>query len=340
MTLEKDLAIAEADLRTALNLLGHAMMMAERGYVSELEVEDRTFAVQQARWNVDVTMTEIEALKKYTKEMELKTLEGNLAAAHARLAAEEERAKMDAARRDLAKEEYGYCVIRAERGGLVIYPSAAQWKNTPEIEEGATVHKDQTLLLMPDLSKMQVKVGIHESLIDRIRPGLAAKVTLPDRTLDGRVGSVAEVTRPAGWWTGNVVKYDTIVRLPAGEGLRPGMSAEVEITLGRHEDVLTVPVAAVLETVKGVFCWVKTAQGIQRRRLELGDTDDTFIVVRAGLNEGEQVVLDPLATVDEAQSVALKPSEIVLRSEPDNEHRGRDHLPPAGPQAPTPSPQS
>ena len=35
MTLEKDLAIIESNLRTALNMLGHAAMMAERGYVSE-----------------------------------------------------------------------------------------------------------------------------------------------------------------------------------------------------------------------------------------------------------------------------------------------------------------
>ena len=41
MTLEKDLAIAESNLRTAQNMLDHAEMMAERGYVSELEVEEQ-----------------------------------------------------------------------------------------------------------------------------------------------------------------------------------------------------------------------------------------------------------------------------------------------------------
>ena len=117
--------------------------------------------------------------------MELETLNGNLNAAKARLAAEEERAKMDAIRRDLALEELEYCVVKADKSGLVIHPSAARWKDAPEIEEGATVHKDQVLLLMPDLSQMQVKVGIHESVIDRMKPGLAAKVTLPDKTLDG-----------------------------------------------------------------------------------------------------------------------------------------------------------
>ena len=129
--------------------------------------------------------------------MELETLNGNLNAAKAKLAAEEERAKMDAIRRDLAIEELQYCTVKAEKSGLVIYPSAARWKNAPEIEEGATVHMDQVLLLMPDLSKMQVKVGIHESVIDRIKPGLEARVTLPDRDA-GRQGRLGLVGYQAG----------------------------------------------------------------------------------------------------------------------------------------------
>ena len=328
MTLEKDLAIAESNLRTAQNMLGHAEMLAERDYVSELEVEEKTFAVTRAELNVEVKITEIDVLKRFTKAMELETLNGNLNAARASLAAEEERAKMDAARRDLALEEFEHCVIKAERSGLVIYPSAARWKNAPEIEEGATVHKDQVLLLMPDLSKMQVKVGIHESIIDRIEPGLAARITLPDKTLNGEVSSVASVTRPAGWWTGNVVKYDTIIKLPSVEGLKPGMSAEVEVIMDRYEDVLTIPVAAVVETAEGDFCWVKTAQGAKRRSLQLGDTNDSFIVVKAGLKEGDQVLLNPLAFIEEAQTEVLKPLDEAKPREPESPESHTESRPP------------
>jgi multidrug efflux pump subunit AcrA (membrane-fusion protein) len=295
MALEKELAAAESDFRTALNMLGHAAMMADRGYVSELQLEERTIAVTQAELNVEVKRTEIDALKEYTKRIELKTLQGNLEASQARLAADEERAAMDAKRRDLAKDELQHCLVRAERGGLVIHPSAARWRNAPEITEGATVHEDQTLLLMPDLSQMQVKVGIRESAIEHVRPGLAARVTLPDRTLDGVVQSVASVTAPAGWWTGNVVKYETIIALPEAPGLKPGMSAEVEVITARHEDVLIIPVAAVVETDAGSHCWVKTDRGPRRRTLRLGDTNDIFAIVRSGLKEGDQVVLNPAA---------------------------------------------
>lgn len=310
MTLEKDLAIAQSQLRTAQAMLSHAEMMSERGYISDLDVEEKQFRVKQAELDVDVKSTEIDVLKRFTKEMELKTLKGRLAADTARHEADKERAFADAHRRDRALEEHKHCVIYAERSGLVIYPSAAEWKNTPDIEEGATVHKDQVLLLMPNLKKMQVKIGVHESIVDRIKEGLAARVTLPEKSLQGTVSSVATVTQPAGWWTGNVVKYDTIIELPPEDGLKPGMSAEVEVVVAAYEDVLTIPVAAVVETANGHHCWVKTEDEPQKRTLQLGDSNDIFIVVEAGVREGEQVILNPLALVDEAQSEVLQPSDV------------------------------
>jgi multidrug efflux pump subunit AcrA (membrane-fusion protein) len=173
-----------------------------------------------------------------------------------------------------------------------------------------------------------VKVGIHESIIDRIKPGLAARVTLPDKTLNGKVSFVASVTKPAGWWTGNVVKYDTIIELPSVEGLKPGMSAEVEVIMDRHADVLTIPVAAVVETAEGDFCWVKTADGAKRRSLKLGDTNDAFIVVKAGLKEGDEVVLDPLAFVEEAQLEVLKPFDEAKPRAPESSESGNESMQP------------
>jgi len=328
MTLEKDLAIAESNLRTAQNMLGHAEMMAERGYISELEVEEKTFAVTQAELNVEVKKTEIDVLIRFTKAMELETLKGNLNASKARHEADKERAKQLAEQLDLCAADLEYCVVKAERSGLVIYPSAEPWKYAPKIEEGATVYTGQTLLLMPDLSRMQVKVGIHESIVQRIKPGLAARVTLPDKTLDGEVSSVASVTGPAGWWNGNAVTYDTIIKLPLVERPKPGMSAEVEVIIDRHEDVLTIPVAAVVETAEGDFCWVKTAEGAKRRSLRLGDTNDVFTVVKAGLKEGDKVVLNPLA-FEETQTEVLKPRDKAKPREPDSIESGIKSKPPS-----------
>ncbi|MGB7346047.1 MAG: hypothetical protein WBD20_17650 [Pirellulaceae bacterium] len=302
--LEKELAAHKRNLRTARKMHERSETLFRQGYVTELEVEGNAFTVTQAELELKVKETEIKVLKDFTRKMQLETLNGNKVASDSKLAADQAGLAMEVKRRDRAAQELDDCIIRAEKSGLVIYPSAASWKTTPDITEGATVRKDQVLLLMPDLTQMQVKLGIHESVIDRVRPGLKAIVTLPDRTLEATVSEVASVTRPAGWWTGNVVKYDTVIELPSDEGLKPGMSAEVNVILAVHENVLTIPVAAVVETEEGDFCWVQTATGPQRRVVELGDSNDIFIQAIAGLNEGDEVVLNPTALIEEAEEDA------------------------------------
>ncbi len=317
MTLEKTRTIAKSNLLTAQNMLTHAETMDRRGYVSGLELQEKRFAVTQAELYVGLTETQIKELIDFTKAMEVETLKGALNAARARYDAEAERSRMDAARRDLVRDELKHCVVRAQRDGLVIYPRSHRWKRTPDIEEGATVHKDQTLLLMPDLLHMQVKVGMHESVVDKIKPGMMARITIPGHTLAGEVATVAPVTRPGGWWSGNVVKYDTIITLPSMPGLKPGMTAEVELIIARHENVVIMPLTAVAETAQGAFCWIRTAQGIERRALELGDNDRDFAVVHVGLLPGDEVVLDALASVEEAQTWALNPADNLSVSAPE-----------------------
>jgi len=303
-SLKKDLAVAESRFLNSQNRLKHSRMMSRSEYASELEVEEKEFASEQAEMNVGLIKTRIEVLENYTKQEELVRLRGALKAAEATWEADVERALADKKRLERAQEELGLCTIVADRAGLVIYPDSEEWENAPKIEEGGTVNKDQTLLLMPDLTQMQVKVGIHESIIDRLKSGMEANITLNRESLSGKVTYVAEVAKPAGWWTGNVVKYDTIVSLPSVDGLRPGMSAEIDIVLARHENVLTIPTNACIETQEGFACWVQTESAIERRALQLGDSSDMFIVVHDGVQAGEHVVLDPLANVPDAQEEA------------------------------------
>ena len=76
-----------------------------------------------------------------------------------------------------------------------------------------------------------------------------------------------------------------------------------------------IPVAAVVETDEGDLCWVKTAKGAQRRKIKLGDSNDVFTVVEAGLKEGDQVVLNPFA-FREAQTAAAKTLDETKPQEP------------------------
>lgn len=304
---EKEIFEAEQSVRKAELSLDSALRLTAKGVVKDLQLEGERFALESARKDLELKKTRLVSLEKYNKVKSLQELESKLRAAKAKLASFEASLELERTRLDREKEQLSNCIIRADTAGMVIFPSMAAWKDTPDITEGAVVREQQTLLMIPDISKMQVKVGIHESKVDRLRVGMNARVQLQDLTLEGEVSEIAEVTRPAGWWTGNLVKYDTKIKLEPHPGLKPGMSAIVDIVLADHKDVLPIPVAAVVEGSSGTFCWVKTENEVQKRPLRLGDTNDQFTVVLDGLQEGDEVHLNPLAFIEEAQRIALEP---------------------------------
>lgn len=305
---EKEIFEAEQSLRKTELSYDSAVRLTSKGVLKGLQLEGEKFAVDSSRKDLELKMTKLDSLEKYSKEKMLQQLRSTLRAAKAKLASFEASLELEKTRLDREKLQLENCVIRADTSGMVIFPSMAAWKDTPDITEGAVVREQQTLLVIPDVSKMQVKVGIHESKVDRLKVGMPAKVQLQDLVLEGEVSEIAEVTRPAGWWTGNLVKYDTKVAIKPHAGLKPGMSAIVDVVLAKHENVLTIPVASIIEGKDGFTCWIETEQGAKKRVIRLGDTNDEFTVVLDGLAEGDQVVLNPLAFVDEAQTLALQPT--------------------------------
>ena len=306
-TIEKSIFDSEEMVKKKQLAFESSLRLASKGVYGSLQMESEQFAVDSARKDLELQKKKLETLDRYKRKKTLQQLQSALDAAEARLAAEQASLKLAKDRLDRDKEQLKNCIITAPAEGMVIFPSAAEWKETPDIEEGARVREQQTLLMIPDTSKMQVKVGVHESKVGRLRIGMTAKVALQDLELTGKVDEIAEVTRPAGWWTGNMVKYDTMIRLDPQPGLKPGMSAVVDIVLADYTDVLKVPVAAIVESSEGYLCWIRKDGQIKKRNVQLGDTNDEYTVVESGLSEGEEVVLNPLAHLEQAEKEALKP---------------------------------
>lgn len=299
---------AEQEVTMANLLYKSTLRLAAKGLVEQIQVDGDRFKLESARQKLALVNTRLQALEdfKFTKQKE--KLESDKRAADARLDAAKARVDLSKTNVDQHEEQLRFHTIVAPQDGMVIHPKAAAHRDAPDVEEGANVHTNQVLLIMPDLTQMQVKLGIHESMIDRVNPGLVATVTVGDVTLNGEVSEVAKVTKPATWYTGNVVKFDTIVALEPHSGLKPGLSAEVEVVIAEYTNVLTIPVAAVVETGEQRHCWVKTSNGVRQRELTLGDSNEQFVIVESGLKAGDQVVLNPVAFIDEAQAEVLKPT--------------------------------
>src|SRR5262249_28906676 len=166
------------------------------------------------------------------------------------------------------------------------------------IQAGAMVHFQQSIFSLPDLTQMQVKVKVHESMVKKIKVGLKTEIqldALPNQVLHGTVTEVATLADNRGAWEDRGVKeYVTIVRiddLPTDAGLKPGMSAEVKILVREIPNVLLVPVQAVAQQEGRHYAYVVGPTGAERRVVEIGENNEKLVEVRTGLNEGEAVAL-------------------------------------------------
>lgn len=305
--LEKQITIALENLRSAENMLQHTQSMFRKGYVSPLQLETQQFSVERAKLDLATAQTAKEVLEKFTKVKMLQDLESKRDTAEARKNSERAAFELEESRLKRLLAQLEKTVIRAPQAGMVVYANdptrGRMGSQSPQIEEGAMVREQQTIFRLPDLSQMQVKVTVHESKVDQIKPGMRARIRVQAQEFQGTVSSVANQPEPTMWFSSQVKEYATYVKIEGeAKDLRPGMTAEVEILVAHLKNVLSVPVAAVVEQRGKYYCWVRKGNQVERRPLVLGASNDKFIEVKDGLAAGDEVVLNPRAIVAEARA--------------------------------------
>ncbi len=304
---EAQITIALENLRTSQNMLEHSQRMFRKGYISTLELEGQQFSVQRSQLELDSARTAKEVLENFTKVKTLVDLQSKVETAKAKKESEKAAFDLEESRLKRLEDQKGYCVISAPQDGMVVYANEQMGgmrggQQGPQIEEGATVRERQTILRLPDLSQMQVKVAVHETKVEQLGVGMRARIRILDRDEHGAVSSIANQPEPTSFFSASVKEYATIVKIDGQpDGLRPGMTAEVEILVAHLKDVLTLPVAAVVEQRGKYFCWVAVPGKVERRSLVLGLNNDQFVEVKDGVSQGEQVLLNPRAVVAEAR---------------------------------------
>jgi RND family efflux transporter MFP subunit len=331
-TLQADVTVAEENLRRAQNALQYTEGLYRGGFVNKLDVEAGEFAVRNTQLNLDKAKTALDVLVKVSKDKNLTLLRGDLESKQALLRSEEERASQEKARLDSIIHQLTKCKIRAKANGMVVYYEAPGRFGPDEedrIREGAVVRERQKLIVIPDLKRMQVRVLVNESKIDGVKKGQPVQITVDafgDRPLTGRVESVAAAPEQGLWYDRDKRNYAVLVNIDETfDGLKPGMTAQASILLNHVSEVLLVPVQCVRTVGSKSTCLVVHADGqIETRVVKLGASNDSFVQIIEGLQEGEHVAQTPdtKAPMDGASKEA--------RREEDEERPGKGRPPGKG----------
>jgi HlyD family secretion protein len=308
-------ALAESDLSRASDRLEWSRRMVKKGYVAIGQVLADEIARKRAAYSLSQNRTALAVFRKYNTPRALRELENAVIAARAVLAYQDARLARNKSQLENLELQIEHCTIRAPHDGFVIYATDPRRQVT--IEPGMSVRQRQHLFTLPDLSQMEISTLLHESVVDQVNSGMRAFVrieALPGRVLEGHVVTVARL--PTLNLFNEVPYYTGIVKLDAVPiGLRPGMSAEVEIVTQRKSDVLTIPPESVAFEGGREFCIVAGDDGLHRREIKTGQATRESMEVTEGLDEGEPVVVDP-SQLDGAPVVADEAIAETERDEP------------------------
>jgi len=308
--LQAKVTVAKENLESAKNSLQYTSKMHRKGYVTSLQRDAQAFAVQRADLDLKVAETAQTVLERFSKAKVLAGLEATRDSAEARMASDKAAFDLEKDRLERLETQLEKCTIKAPDNGMVIFANDQMQSGRgggssqqSMVEEGAIMRERQTIIKLPDLSRMQVKSTVHESKVDMLQRGMRARIHIQDHDFQGTVTSVANQAEPNNFFSGNVKEYAAIVSIDSdSHGLRPGMTAAVEILVANLKDVISAPVESVVEQGGKFYCWVNASGGPQRRPVILGMSNNTRIEIKDGLAEGDEVLKNPRAVVEDARA--------------------------------------
>ncbi|WP_295043848.1 efflux RND transporter periplasmic adaptor subunit [uncultured Paracoccus sp.] len=205
---------------------------------------------------------------------------------------------------ETAQANLDYTRITAPSDGTVLAITAQQ---------GQTVNASQsapTIVVLGDLTQMEVFAEISEADIGQVQPGQAVWFTTlgaPDRRYDAVLEAVAPApesivtdssiggsSASSGSAASEAIYYNGRFTVPNPDGtLRTYMTAQVHIVLGTAQDVLTVPSMALGSPgPDGRYrLQVQDRDGtLSDRAVSVGLNDKVMAEITEGLAEGERIV--------------------------------------------------
>lgn len=170
----------------------------------------------------------------------------------------------------------------------------------PAATTGSTPQGAAVLTLM-DYSRVRVQAFVPEPEVPFIKNAAPAKVSveeLPDRVFPGFVTRFAHALDPA---TKTML---TEIEIPNPDGeLRPGAYATVQLELERKQNVLLLPVQALLVKKAGTSVFTVAEGKIKKLSVKTGFNDGVNVEIANGLNPDQAVILVGKQTLNDGQPV-------------------------------------
>ncbi|WZO98634.1 sigma-70 family RNA polymerase sigma factor [Isosphaeraceae bacterium EP7] len=294
-------------------------------FLAKLELDDRAAEalpnLERAKSRFERAMTKLDILQKYSKRSVVKKLE--LEVFKAKITEDEAKSALESAegkkKEAEARMEAGTVTLTAPADGRVFHSNDPnKISEGPTIGVGARVRERQLLfnIMRPD-DPMRLNFKVPESIVDRVVLGQKVLVQIDaysGQSVSAVIASVAPRPDPSTFNSDGRKVYTTLVKLEAGlDGLRPGMTAGTEISLGEKKNAVLIPILSVVNRKGKPHVAVKNpAGGFDWREVTTGLDDGEQIEIGPELKAGEIVSSQPTTLMSDEEKreadEATKPS--------------------------------
>lgn len=268
-------------------------VLAEAKTITKKLVEEAELQFKAA----DASRTEASA-KLTSAEASLNEASVAIEKAQADLEAVKAQLKVAEAERDRVSAMRDYLQIRAPFDGVI----TDRRIDTGHLIQPARSAEDAPLFVLMNADTLRLFIDVPEADAALVETGRPAKVTLPamgNLTFDGTV------SRTSWALQAGTRSLRCQIDVPNSEGkLRPGMYAQVELTVAARTDVLCVPRTAVVVKDGQSFCVSVTSDGtILRKLVQTGIRSSTDVEILSGLDGLEDILTANAAAFSDGQKV-------------------------------------
>lgn len=174
-----------------------------------------------------------------------------------------------------------------------------------EVSPGAIVTPDTHIATLRNLDELDVRFEVPERFASRIRLDQPLQLRAFDSQslIDARITALE-----SGLNTLNRT-LPAQARLAPDASLRPGSLVQVRLILDERPGALTIPAAAITESLEGSSVWVLDGDTVRERAIEKGARTDAVVEVLKGLSEGERVVVTGRHSLEDGARVQVDDSE-------------------------------
>ena len=273
---ESNRTAAAANRQLATSTFHRYQQLLERQSVSAQEFDE-------VRARYDVANAEAESASRVVQSLQAKRRQAL--------------ARIDQAKADVAGSQVysGYSRITAPIDGVVVSRQA---------DVGSMAAPGAPLLTIENSSVYRLEAAVQESQINKIHLQDQVRVQIDALGQQELAGTVVEIV-PAADPASRTYLVKISITLPGGSQqiIRSGLYGKARFITGQMQ-AMTIPRKAVVERGQLTSVYVVDQSGIAGTRLvQIGKTYSDRVEVLSGLREGEQIVVDGGATLNDGSRV-------------------------------------